>query len=82
MKLILDRNTTVDVDSYHAASDRVRSYCEEEDIGSMEFARRGTGRIFGTQGADAGVQIAFVSYNGRVWLGVDRYPARNVEVTY
>lgn len=49
----------VPVDSLDQAAARCRAYCEELDLGGGNWAG---GAIF-----EHGVQIARVSYNGRVW---------------
>lgn len=41
---------------------------DANDVGSSEWYARGAGRV-----VLDGVVVAHVSYNGRVWLGRDRY---------
>jgi hypothetical protein len=56
----------VAVASYAEASRIVRVDIERRDWGASQWYGKGAGRI-----VRDGVQIAFVSYNGRVWEGID-----------
>jgi hypothetical protein len=73
MTVSLSRRKVVPVASY---ADAVRTVVMARgDVGATSWYRRGAGRIF----VD-GVQVAFVSYNGRCWEGVDTGEAGKKEI--
>jgi hypothetical protein len=62
MVVSLSKRIRVPVASYKEARDAV--VAARGDVGASEWYERGAGRIY----VD-GKQVAFVSYNGRVWEG-------------
>jgi hypothetical protein len=67
------------VGSFAEASQAVRSYIESEDLGSTEWYRRGgQGKVYAT--SNLLKQIAHVSYNGRVWEGIDTFKPGQTEI--
>lgn len=64
MKVSLGRNQYVEVSSFMEASEIVTADIDKKGQGSREWYDCSAGRIFLND-----KQIAYVSYNGRVWEG-------------
>ena len=51
---------TVDVKSFEEASDACQDYIKKHDLGGGNWS--------GGQVTEGGKQVAYISYNGRIWL--------------
>ena len=67
-----EKNKKVSVSSFEEASEVVQAFIHENDLGSGNWSG---GAIF-----EGKKQIAFVSYNGRVWEGTE-WTSKAKEIT-
>jgi hypothetical protein len=73
----------IPVGSYAEASKVVRAYIAQNGLGGSEFYRElpFTKSSKGAAIHVGGVQVAFVSYNGRVWEGVEDMKLDHAEIS-
>jgi len=76
MEVTLSKSKKVTVASYAEASKVVRADIEKRGVGASGWYGKGAGRIL-----ENGAQVAFISYNGRVWKGVDDMKLGHEEIT-
>jgi hypothetical protein len=72
----------IPVASYAEAAKVVRGYIAKKDLGSSAWYRNlpFTATSKGAAIHEDGVQVAFVSYNGRIWKGVEDFKLGHEEI--
>lgn len=71
------KSVPIQVASYREAAEKVQAYIRSKGMGSAAWYRGKGGQIH-----ENGIQTSFVSYNGRVWRGIEDFKPGHEEIVF